>query len=172
MTESQLLVNACNIIADYIKDEFIKQGHSLTEAWENSVIVQEGSDNSAEIWATGYGMIVDAGITPERIPYGGQGTGGDGTLSKYILGLQRFWLLRKPGITDKQALKLAFATAEVQKQEGMSTIASEGYSATGNRQHFMQAIDTLFKESLDDWIFTGLDVIVNEQADEPKVLYL
>lgn len=169
MTEQQILLNACNIVADYLKDEFIKQGHSLSEAWENSVIAQEGDDGSAEIWATGYGMIVDKGITPERIPFDFTGSGGE---SQYILGLARFWKLRKPGITDKQALRLAFATAKVQKQEGMSTIMSEQYSATGERQNFMGALSRLFADGLDNWIFDGLDVILNAQTKDAEIMYL
>lgn len=170
MTEQQLLLNACNIIADFIKDEFIKQGHSLTQAWEDSVIVQDEGQEGVGIYATGYGMIVDAGVTADRIPFGGSGSG-TGT-SQYILGLVRFWKLRRPGITDKQALRLAFATANVQKEEGMSTVASEAYSATGQRQHFMEAIQTLIARDVDKFLFEGFDLIVSENAKEPKIMYL
>lgn len=170
MTENQLLLNASRLIIEYIKDEFIKQGHSLTEAWENSVIAQEEADNTVGIYGTGYGMIIDKGITPDRIPYGREGTAGG--VSKYILGLQRFWKLRKPGITDKQALRLAFATAEVQKKEGLPTAASEEYSATGKRKDFLEAVKVFFNSYIDNFIFEGLDVIVNDKAAEPKTMYL
>lgn len=171
MTESQILLDAAKIIEDVIKDEFIKQGHELSGDWENSIIIKDDGDEGIGIYATGYGMIVDAGTTPERIPYGDAGTGGDG-ISKYILGLVRFWKLRKPGISNKAALKLAFATAEVQKIEGMSTEGSKVYSTTGQRQHFMQAIEVLFNDYLDTFIFDGLDNIINSEADEPKIMYL
>jgi len=170
VTEQQLLLNACNIIVDFIKQEFINQGHQLTQAWEDSVISQDDGDEGVGIYATGYGMIVDAGITPDRIPFGGAGTGG-GT-SKYIEGLARFWKLRKPGITDKKALQLAFATAKVQSQEGLSTEASKAFSTTGQRQHFMEAIEVLISNRVDDFVFVGLDLMVEEQANDPKIMYL
>lgn len=170
MTEQQLLLNACNIIIDFIKEEFIKQGHSLTQAWEDSVVSQDDGDEGAAIYATGYGMIVDAGITPDRIPFGGAGTGG-GT-SKYIEGLARFWKLRKPGITDKKALQLAFATAKVQSQEGLSTTASQAFSTTGQRQHFMEAIEVLISNKVDDFVFTELNSLLEQQANDPTVMYL
>lgn len=171
MTENQLLLNACNLIAEYIKEEFIKQGHSLTEEWENSVITRE-EDGGAAIYGTAYGLIVDAGISPDRIPFGGAGTGAGGEISQYILGLQRFWKLRRPGISDKQALKLAFATANVQKEEGMSTVASDVYSNTGERQHFMEAVRILIDSKVDPFIWTGMEVMVDETINEPKSMYL
>lgn len=170
MTEQQLLLNACKVIEEFIKEEFIKQGHSLSQAWENSVITQDDGADGVCIYATGYGMIVNAGVTADRIPFGGTGTGG-GT-SQYITGLVRFWKLRRPGLTDREALRLAFATANVQKEEGMSTIASAAYSSTGQRQQFMQAIETLVASEVDRYVFTGLDELIAEQADEPKIMYL
>ncbi len=170
LTESQLLLNASRFIIDYLKEEFIKQGHSLSQAWEDSVIAQDDGDEGVGIYATGYGMIVDAGIAPERIPFGGEGTGG-GT-NAYILGLVRFWKLRKPGITDKQALRLAFATANVQKVEGMSTEASKSFSSTGQRQHFMDALNVLFTDYIDNFVFVGLDLMIEQQADEPQTMIL
>lgn len=172
LSESQILLNVSRLyIENYLKDEFIKQGHELSGEWENGILSQEEGEDSVGIYATGYGMIVDAGVTADRIPYGGVGTGGEG-ISKYILGLARFWKLRKPGITDKAALKLAFATAEVQKKEGMSTAASEVYSATGDRQHFMEALERLFEDYADEAIFTGLDNVLQEQTKEPQKMYL
>lgn len=173
LTPSQLLINACNLyITPFLQQEFAKQGHTLTGAWEDSIVAQEVDDGEVEIMAKSYGLIVDQGITPERIPYGGQGTGGNGGLSEYILALQKYWKLRKPGITDKAALRLAFATAEVQKVEGMSTEASKRFSQTGERQHFMDRLIALFDESVDDFILEGLDVIIEQTTKEPKKMYL
>lgn len=171
MTEVQILLDAAAIIEQTIKEEFIAQGHTLTEAWEQSIISQDDGEHGVGIYATGYGMIVDVGIIAARIPFGGVGTGSTEP-NKYILGLQRFWKLRKPGISDKQALKLAFATADVHKEEGLSTEASKAYSSTGQRQHFMEAIEVLFKESLDLQIFNQLDELITEEADEPQIMYL
>lgn len=172
-TTSELLINACNLyITPFLKQEFVKQGHHLTGAWEDSVIAQETGGGEVEIVATAYGMIVDAGITPDRIPYGGEGTGGNGAISQYILALQGYWKVRKPGISDKAALRLAFATAEVQKIEGMSTEASAVHSETGERQHFMETLIALFQDKVDDWVFDGMQVIISDTVKEPKKMYL
>lgn len=170
MTQQQLLVNACNIVATFIKDEFVKQGHSMTQAWEDSMVV-EAEDGGAAIWASGYGMILDAGVTPDRIPFGGVGTGGGG-VSKYILGLARFWKLRKPGISDKAALRLAVATANVQKNEGMPTSGSLAFSSTGQRKHFMAAMEVLVADRLNNFIAEGISRIVSTETKEQKVMYL
>ena len=169
--DPEYLLNAAQIIDDYIRDEFVKQGHSLTEQWEKSVIHKEISHNEIEGLALGYGFIVDKGILPERIPYGGSGSGHSGT-SKYISALVNYWKQRKPGIGDKEALKLAFKTAEVQKREGMSTIASEEFSANAKRQHFLDSMKILFEDYLDNWIFEGMYWEVNLKAKEPKLMYL
>ena len=172
MTENTILLNLCKLYVEpYIKDAFIVQGHELTADWEESIMSQEAEDG-VEIMARGYGMIVDAGVTPERIPFGGVGTGNGGELSQYILGLVRFWQLRKPGISAKAALKLAFATANVQKREGMSTIASEEFSATGKRQHFMDTLENLFRDYMDNAVFEGFEVLIDEQAASPKIMYI
>jgi len=194
LTTSQLLLNVCNLyITPFLKQEFEKQGHLLTGEWEDSIISQEVGDGEVEIMAQAYGMVVDQGITPDRIPYGGvstwntgAGTSGSGfgfghtegtgdyhaKFSLYIQALQKYWKLRKPGISDKAALRLAFATAEVQKVEGMSTEASKAFSATGERQHFMETLTTLFEDTVDESIFEGLDLIIEQTAKEPKKMYL
>jgi hypothetical protein len=174
MTEQQLLLNACNRISEALKSEFIKQGHHLTGEWEDNVAINSLGDNEVEIVAMRYGIIIDRGITPDRIPYGRPVVGeqGEGGISQYILGLARFWKLRKPNITDKQALKLAFATAEVQKIEGLSTEASKIYSSTGQRQFFMESVEVLFKDYLDNWIFEGFETVINTITKEQKVMYL
>lgn len=169
MTEQQLLLNACNIITNFIKEEFIKQGHTLTQEWEDSVVYKDEGEGVG-IYATGYGMIVDAGVTADRIPYGGTGTG-NGT-SKYIEGLARYWKLRRPELSGKQALRLAFVTAEVQSKEGMSTVASSVYSSTGLRQHFMEVVELLVSRDIDNFIFEGLDLMIEQQANEPKIMYM
>lgn len=171
MTESQLLLNAANIIDDYIKDAFIIQGHSLTSQWENSIQHNSISNNEVEGIGKIYGLIVNEGILPEKIPYGGIGNS-SGSISEYILGLQNYWKLRKPGINEKQALRLAFATAEVQKIEGMSTINSEQFSASGKRQNFLSSLKKLFEDYLDDFIFLGLDVIIENNSKEQTKLFL
>ncbi len=171
-SETQLLLNAANIIDDYIRDEFIKQGHSLTGEWENSLQHNEFEEGSIEGLGKSYGFIVDKGILPERIPYGGDNEKGKGGISKYITALAIYSKQRDSSLTDKQALRRAFAIAEVQKREGMSTIASERFSSTGKRQDFLSSMKILFEDYLDNWIFEGLFNIIDNKANEPKKMYL
>ena len=173
MTELQILLNAANFIAERIKEEFVKQGHSMTQEWENNVIAEEDNDNSASVWAYGYGLVLNEGVTADRIPFGGNGTSSN-TESKYILGLVRFAKLRKPGISDKQALRMAFAIANVQKMEGMPTDNSFQYSTTTERKGFIAVSEILYIADLDDKVFDGLCNIVEEQASkfEQPVLIL
>lgn len=164
-------MNACQIIDEYIIDEFIKQGHELTGDWQNSIIHKEISDSEVQGFAKIYGLIINEGIQPSRIPYGNSNNG-QGEESKYILGLARYWKLRKPEISDKKALQLAFATAEVQKKEGMSTISAEQFSANGKRQQFLSSLNILFNDYLDNWIFEGLDFFINSESKERKTIIM
>lgn len=181
-TEQDILTLGAKVLNEEIRKGFAEQGHTLTGIWEKSLSNTSYEPNEIEGWAPMYGSIVDAGIEPGRIPFGGQGfegTGGVGIrgsgenetfhpTSKYIQGLFNFWKLRKPGISDKEALSLAFATARVQKREGMSTIASRAFSKTGERQKFLQQAFNNSDEKVSDIIFTGLVGIVNSESIEQK----
>lgn len=167
LTETQILFEASQVINDEIKVSFARQGHSLTGAWENSIYAQQIGGDEVEGLALTYGSIVDAGTTADRIPYSGNGGGG---VSQYIQGLFNFWKLRKPGITDKEALSLAFATAKVQKEEGMSTFGSRAYSETQNRQRFIEDALVETESKVTNMVFSGMVNIVNESVIEEKEL--
>lgn len=183
-TEHTILQDASIIINDEIKKIFSEQGHTLTGAWEDSLSTSSYAPNELEGWAKSYGAIVNAGTEPGRIPFGGEGhepSGvgiGSGTgegenfhgTSQYIQGLFRFWKLRKPGISDKMALSLAFATAKVQKKEGMSTINSQRFSQWGDRQNFVGIAFIQVDNEVADFVCTGLAEVVNEMLDEPQLI--
>ena len=170
MTFPAEILTAMGDIADKaIIDEFVAQGHHLTGSWEESMKSIVSDDEIIGV-AKSYGAIVDAGVQPSNIPFGnGNNTGAK--VSSYIQGLFEFWKLRKPGISDKMALQLAFATAKTQKKEGMSTIGSRAYSKTGDRQQFVKdafqkkqdEIDAVFNERsveiIDDLISEPLQII-------------
>lgn len=186
LTEHTILQDAANTLNDEIKKAFQEQGHHLTGMWEESLSTTSYTTNEIEGWAKSYGAIVDSGVTAGRIPFGGGdghigGVGiseikwsGEGEsfhpVSKYIQGLFNFWKLRKPGITDKEALSLAFATAKVQKKEGMSTYGSRAYSESGERQQFVEQAFTQSDKMISDIVFNGLSEMVNENAIEEKQL--
>lgn len=170
LTESQILLEAATVINDEIKTSFAQQGHTLTGAWENSIYAEANGDEVVGLAKT-YGLIVDYGVTADRIPYDGNGgNGGNGGVSKYIQGLYNFWKLRKPGLTDKEALSLAFATAKVQKKEGMSTWASRDYSENKKRQKFIEDAIINTEEQVTGMVFGGMVDIVNESVSEQREL--
>ena len=166
-TEHTILQDAGNLLNQEIKKIWAEQGHTLTGAWEDSLSTTSYAPNEIEGWAKSYGAIVNAGVTASRIPFGETGAGGT---SQYIQGLFRFWKLRKPGLTDKEALSLAFATAKKQKQEGMSTVASGVFSQWGDRQHFIEIALIQKDEELADFVCGGLAQVVNEDIGEPNLI--
>ena len=184
MTTTELLFDAADLLNDEIKKAFQEQGHHLTGMWEESLSATSYAPNEVEGWAMSYGAVVDAGVTPDRIPFGGEsfhGTGGVGIsgsgesetfhpTSKYIQGLFNFWKLRKPGISDKDALSLAFATAKVQKKEGMSTNASRAYSETGERQKFIEQAFIQGERIVTEFVLDGMTDMVNKEVAEPREL--
>ena len=75
-------------------------------------------------------------MTADRIPFGGSGRGKGGK-SAYIQGLISFW--EKRGLSGREAVGAAFATAHVHAREGMPTRASYIHSNTGERTGFVRA---------------------------------
>lgn len=166
LTETDILLEASKVLNEEIIQSFREQGHTLTGEWENSLRADE-IDGGVTGYAKSYGSIVDAGTTAGKIPFS-ENSGAES--SQYIAGLVRFWKLRKPGITDREALSLAFATAKVQKKEGMSTLASRNYSATRERQRFIEDAFTSTERAVNTIVYSGLVDIVNESINEKKEL--
>jgi len=120
------------------RNEQEKQGHKLTGKLGDSIeyeISQDGKDVKATMYAEDYGVYVELGVSASKIPF--SGTGGGGT-SKYIEGLISFWELR--GLSGREAIGAAFATAHVHAREGMPSNASARFSSTGERTGFVRAV--------------------------------
>jgi hypothetical protein len=126
-----------------MKSEQEAQGHKLTGKLGDSIeyeISPDGRDMKATMFAADYGVYVELGVTASRIPYGGRsGNTGGGTdgHSLYIEGLVSFWELR--GLSGREAVNAAFATAQVHARQGMPTNASYRFSSTGERTGFVRA---------------------------------
>lgn len=86
-----------------------------------------------------YYVYIEHGIKAGKIPYRGR-TGKGGT-SRYIEGLIKHFQLKGKG--RKESKRAAFATANVQKKEGMPTRNSYKYSQDGTRLGFLSS--TLIK---------------------------
>jgi len=166
-SEIEVLQKGSKFLSDNLISEFEDQGHHLTGGWENSLrysILSTGAETISTGTANFYGGIVNAGTSPDRIPYGGQPTGAK--TSKYIQGLKSFWMLR--GLEENEALKAAFATAKKQRSEGMPTIGSYQFSNTGQRRDFVLTAGGKVDVQLDDIIGEGLDEIIDNLFHETK----
>lgn len=122
-----------------LQKELKAQGHVLTGRLSDSLeykIEATGDIVSAVMECEDYGLAIEFGIPASRIPYT-PGRGGGGT-SKYIQGLIRFWNLR--GVTGRQGVNAAFATAAKHKREGMPTHSSHAFSSTGARTGFANTV--------------------------------
>lgn len=122
-----------------LRGELKAQGHNLTGRLSESLeydIEVEGDVIRAVMECEDYGLAIEFGVPASRIPYT-PGGGGGGT-SKYIQGLIRFWNLR--GVTGREGVRAAFATAAKHKREGMPTRSSHAFSSTGARTGFASTV--------------------------------
>ena len=122
-----------------LRGELKAQGHNLTGRLSDSIeyeIEVEGDVVRAVMECEDYGLAIEFGVPAANIPYT-PGGGGGGT-SKYIQGLIRFWSLR--GVTGREGVRAAFATAAKHKREGMPTRSSHAFSTTGARTGFAATV--------------------------------
>ena len=104
------------IVIKEIRAQLQIAGHTMTGALSNS-IEHQIVGSTIEIWLENYGIALDQGVPPERIPF--TEPSGRGGRSLYIEGLQRFVQI-KLGVTDqRESLGIAFAIARKQKLKGL-----------------------------------------------------
>lgn len=111
-----------------------EQGHVLTGRLRDSIVfdVQVGADKvTATMYCEAYGLAMEFGVKAERIPYS---PGSGATSSQYIQGLITYF--KRRGVTGREGIRAAFATARKHKREGMPTFASRRFSKTGERTGF------------------------------------
>ena len=162
MKTPEILKRVSETLDDAIVKEFRTQGHSLTGATEESIKGKIMGDR-VEGQMNDSGLIVNAGTNSNRIPYN---RGSGGKKSKYIDGLTNFFMLK--GLPEKEARKAAFATAQVQKREGMSTLGSRKFSKSGKRQQFIEIASTRVEKQVDSIVLLGMDEIFNTEFHKQK----
>lgn len=120
--EEQIYFNLGNDIGKFVsnavKQAFVMQGRSLTGNLVKSINYNvDATVNRAFIEFTllDYGMILNYGVPPNRIPYS---PGSGAKSSKYIDGLKLYAKLRF-NANDKEAERIAFAIARKHKKYGM-----------------------------------------------------
>ncbi len=126
------------LTVEALKMQYRLQGHYLTGKLDRSItykVIGTTDGATVRIDMEDYGITLDQGISPSRIPYG-KGTGAKS--SKYIQGLKRY-AKKRFGVSNKEALSIAIRIAKVQKKQGLSTRNSKKYSKTGKRQGAISA---------------------------------
>lgn len=132
------------------------QGHELTGAAVRDMetrIVQTAKGYRIDGYLNDYMAYLNTGIPASRIPFS---IPGRAPRSRYIEGLQRYAKMRM-GVSDKEALRIAFAIASKHKREGMPTRASARYSRTGRRTGFVEAALDGKEQEIEDMIFRGVN---------------
>lgn len=144
ITLTDAMTEIMELLQQESRRELEEQGHRLTGSLSESIAYKvTATDDKVVGVLTGndYGVYLEFGVSPGRIPFGGGGA--PGGKSKYIEGLIRFFTLK--GLEPREAMRAAFATARVQKREGMPTKRSFQFSSNGKRTGFVtNAAESLF----------------------------
>ena len=154
------------LVVDAIKKQFLLQGHKLTGTLIDSIEQQvqvRVSGARIQVLAESYAKFVNNGVAAANIPFGGGGSGA--RTSKYIQGLKNFARLRF-GVSDKEALSIAFAIARKHKREGMPTRSSSRFSKTGKRTEAVEEALEDVNDELNKMIEDTLEVIINLSIEQ------
>ena len=120
MEANELLNNIAELLKEEMRQQLKIANHIMTGELVESIesrILSTIEGRKIEIWLNSYGIALDQGVPPDRIPF--TEPSGRGGRSKYIEGLQRFAQL-KLGVTDnRESLGIAFAIARKHKKVGM-----------------------------------------------------
>lgn len=165
-TPEEVMKGGAKIMDDGIREESRAQGHYLTGAMENSLSHIAGRLGPFRILtgtAVEYTRFVNNGVAAGRIPFK-QGSGAG--KSAYIEGLRQFFILK--GLSDKEALSAAFATAKTHQKEGMPSRRSYAHSSTGQRTGMIEAAMTKKEQQLDAYMSDGFDNLIEQQFQKSK----
>jgi hypothetical protein len=157
-----------DVLIEQFRKKLKAQGHFNTGKLSDSIYDEIdiiGTTIVSSFYYEDYGTFIDKGIAANRIPYRrGSGAGS----SKYIEGLISFF--KSKGLSDRISSRAAFATANVQKREGMPTRGSYAYSNDGTRTGFVNAVifenSTLLDSLFDDAVAATFEVIFTDMIEK------
>ena len=132
-----IVADVMRLVQGAMRRQLELQGHRLTGKTSESIQFEVDAETGyvvGRMYANDIAGILEFGVKASRIPYGGGGGGGK---SLYIQGLISFWQQR--GLSGREAIGAAFATAAVHKREGMPSRGSYRFSRTGARTGFVRA---------------------------------
>ncbi len=138
--------------------ELSRQGHNLTgsliKSFESKVR-DVGDSIVIDFYMDSYGLSLNYGIKPSRIPYTVPPPFRGGT-SKYIEGLIKFAQL-KFGADKKRAKQIAFAIAAKHKKFGFPLSGKIGFFDIA-----LEANEEQIKELISDYYEATINLLINE----------
>lgn len=148
-----------------LRKELAAQGHNLTS--ELSKSISHAVDNyrsglSLSISYLKYGIYVNNGVRPERVPFGGGRSGAKTSL--YIQALID-WVKERRLAEGTQAVGMAIAIARKHAKEGIPSIGSRKFSSNGRRVGFQNITIANNLDKIEEATQSGIQVSVNTTLD-------
>jgi hypothetical protein len=153
----QIQISIAQFINRLIREEFVRQGHSNTGAFEESLNQEvKAIAGGMEVSGTAleYGLILNEGVEPGNIS------------NAMFPGLVKYFVSK--GLPPENAKRAAGATINKWKQEGMSTQASKQYSSTGSRHHFIEAAMIGHEHEINEFAQQLYDFGIDDKFSQSK----
>jgi hypothetical protein len=114
-------------------------------------VVTETSETSWQgvIYVLESAVILNYGVTANRVPFGGSGRGGK---SKYIQALLDWAANIKPNLSDKERKSFVFAVAKKAKKEGHPTNGSYAFTKNGRRKDWIKYSIEMNSDNIRDFL--------------------
>ena len=150
-----LLKRLADLLVQTMKDQIALAGHVMTGDLLNSVssmITTTVTSAKIEVLLNDYGIALDQGVPPDRIPFtpippyrGGR--------SAYIEGLARFATLKLGASSPREALGIAFAIANKHKRTGMPVKGPSEFI-----QKTLDATEADIEQFVEEWAASVFEV--------------
>lgn len=165
MEANELLNNLAELLKEEMRQQLKIANHIMTGDLVESIesrILSTIEGRKIEIWLNSYGIALDQGVPPDRIPF--TDPSGRGGRSKYIEGLQRFAQL-KLGVTDqRESLSIAFAIAKKHKKVGMPVAGPTKFI-----EKTIDATDADIQKFAEDWAEAIFEAQINAIIENVRV---
>ena len=104
------------VLREKLNESLRANRHPNTGQLQKSFAFEIVNDDTLQFICEEYGVVLNDGVKPSRIPFGGNT--GKAKTSAYIQGLKS-WAQSKLGVSAKESTSVAFAIARVHKKKGM-----------------------------------------------------
>lgn len=161
MGDRDILQNLAELLIKNMRAQIELAGHVMTGSLRDSLesqITETSTSAVIEILLNDYGLALDQGVPPDRVPFdfippyrGGR--------SDYIEGLARFATLKLGANSEREALSIAFAIANKHKRAGLPVAGPSEFiqkTLDTTEQQITQAVEdyaaAVFGVMMDDFI--------------------